>query len=288
MKYLLLIVVLLTVLFAVPCYADHPLAGAETGADDTRVALTSSPEVVTAGTKMKLEFALKDRVGKPLQNLAISHERLLHVMIISSDFSVFSHIHPEDFGPITEQMKKDARFPVEYTFPKAGKYLIALDYAAGEKAVSKKLLLPVAGSETLGTLSKDLSRTKKYDALTVTLKTDTDSITTGKLIKLTYDIAADNKPVVDIDPYLAAAMHIAVVHADLEKFIHAHGDAPGMNEHAGHGGHPMGHIHGMTQKNYGPTIEAFVVFPEKGLYQIFGEFMHRGKVVVTRFMVEAQ
>ncbi|HMK42581.1 MAG TPA: hypothetical protein VK445_00410, partial [Dissulfurispiraceae bacterium] len=90
---------------------------------------------------------------------------------------------------------------------------------------------------------------------------------------------------------LSAAMHIAVVQANLDSFIHAHGDAPGMEDHSAHAGHgmaSMGHIHGTVQKQYGPFIESTVVFPTKGLYQIFGEFKHHGQVVLTRFMVEVE
>ena len=291
MKYAVLIVLLMTMLCAPPSHADHPLAGVEATADDSRVSLTSSKEVISAGDKVRLEFSLKDKAGRPLPNLAISHDRILHVMIISSDFSVFSHIHPEDFGPISEQMKKDARFGVEYAFPKAGRYLVALDYAAGERAYSKRLFIPVTGTDALGSIEKNIDRTKKYGAYSVSLKTDADPVVPGKPVKLTYEIMHDNKPVTDIESYLSAAMHIAIVHADLDNFVHAHGDTPGMNEHAGHAGHgahPMGHIHGVAQKNYGPLIEAQAVFPIKGLYQIFGEFMHRGKVIVTRFMIEVR
>lgn len=292
MKYTALFLMMILLLCAASSsYGDHPLAGSEPGADDTRVSLSTSPETVSAGQKARLEFALKDKAGKPLSNLSISHERILHVMIISSDFTVFSHVHPEDFGPITEQMKKDARFPVEYTFPKAGRYLLALDFATGERAYSKRLSLAVSGKDALGEIGKDLAQTKKYGSYSITLMTDAAPVVSGKPVKLTYQIMMDDKPVTDIESYLAAAMHIAIVHADLDNFVHAHGDTPGMNEHAGHAGrgaHPMGHIHGVAQKNYGPLIEAQAVFPVKGLYQIFGEFMHRGKVIVTRFMIEVR
>ena len=52
------------------------------------------------------------------------------------DFQTFAHVHVEDTSPVTAQMLKDAVFPVQYTFPRAGKYLIGVDFTAEAQAAS--------------------------------------------------------------------------------------------------------------------------------------------------------
>jgi hypothetical protein len=137
---------------------------------------------------------------------------------------VFAHLHPEDFGAVTPEMIQDARFSVNYSFPKAGQ----------------------------GTT-------------------------------LRYFIEKDGKPVADLETYLAALMHLAVIKTDHRYFIHAHGEAPGSPS-----AHPAGHIHGAALNGFGPFIEANVTFPVKGIYQIFSEIKHQGKVIVTSFMVKVE
>jgi hypothetical protein len=75
-------------------------------------------------------------------------------------------------------------------------------------------------------------------------------------------------------------MHLAVVRTDLTQFIHAHGVTPGDSHmHAEH-------MHMMPSELYGPEIDTFIVFPEKGVYKIFCQVKHRDKVLLFDFMVK--
>jgi hypothetical protein len=79
-------------------------------------------------------------------------------------------------------------------------------------------------------------------------------------------------------------MHLAMVQDNLNNFIHAHGELPGM---AGH--HSMtGHMHMDVPAKFGPEIDVHVSFPVKGIYQIFSEVKHQGKVILLSFMVEVE
>ena len=52
-------------------------------------------------------------------------------------------------------------------------------------------------------------------------------------------------------------------------------------------GHHM--MHSMTIPSaFGPEIKVPVTFPAAGVYEIFGEVKHKGKVIVTHFMVEVK
>ncbi|NJD55884.1 MAG: hypothetical protein FIA94_05695, partial [Nitrospirae bacterium] len=76
------------------------------------VTLDTRPARITAGVPADMTVRVQDKDGKPLNGLAIIHERILHAVIIGQDLNAFAHIHPEDLGPITEDMVKRATLPL--------------------------------------------------------------------------------------------------------------------------------------------------------------------------------
>ncbi|MCL5024640.1 MAG: FixH family protein [Nitrospirae bacterium] len=256
------------------------------GGQEVIAAVGTEPENLTAGNPATVLFTLKDREGNPVENLTIHHDRLLHVVIASQDFTVFAHIHPEDFGPVTPEMKKTGRYPVRFTFPKAGRYIVGLDFAVKGYLFSRHFLLAVEGTPEMGSPKKDLTGEKRFDGLDVSFSPAPGPVVTGKEVVFSYVFKKNGKPVIDLEPYLSAPMHLAVISADLEHFIHTHGELPGMPG--------MGqHEHHMEMKmpaseKFGPKVEVHVVFPTKGLYQIFGQVGHEGRVILTSFMVEVR
>ncbi|HUI68120.1 MAG TPA: hypothetical protein VL087_07910 [Nitrospirota bacterium] len=256
------------------------------GGEDVIADIKTDPERISVGSSTNILFSIKDRGGKPIQELSIHHDRILHVIIASQDFSVFAHIHPEDFGPITPEMKKFARYPVRFTFPKAGRYIIAIDFAVQEQLISKHFLIDVAGAPKMGFPTRDLSREKRFGDLDVTLTSSPERITAGTEVILSYLFRKNGKSVTDLEPYLSAPMHLAIISSDLTHFIHTHGELPGMPS-MGHDAHNM-QMKMTVPDKFGPEVEIHVVFPAKGRYQIFGQVGHHGKIIVTNFMVEVE
>jgi len=249
---------------------------------DAVIDLATTPEHISAHTPATLRFSLKDRDGKPLSGITVSHDRILHVIVVSEDFTVFAHLHPEDFGAVTPEMIQKAQFSVNYSFPKAGRYLVALDFAVRDLHFSKQLFIDGTGEPNMGEVKTDFSQKKTFGAYAVTIRTP-EHIAAGQLITLTYSIEKNGMPVSDLEPYLAAPMHLAIIAADFSTFIHAHGEIPSSSS-----AHPEGHVHRTPLKGFGPVIEANITFPVKGMYQIFSEIKHQGKVIVTSFMVRVE
>lgn len=123
-----------------------------------------------------------------MKGLTATHERLVHVIIISEDIGSFAHIHPDDFGAITWEMKKDTSFTLRYTFPRAGKYLIAVDTAIGNTPVSKLVYLNVSGNPKAGSIKKDLSHKKRFGDYEVSLTSRPERIIAGEDTVLTYTV----------------------------------------------------------------------------------------------------
>ncbi len=251
------------------------------------VDMKTEPASIKPGTPETITFAIKDAEGNPVQELTPTHDRMLHVIIASQDFTVFSHIHPEDFGPITPAMKKAGEYAVRYTFPKAGRYLIGVDLAVEDNLISKHFDIDVAGESGMGMPTVDFSGTKKFGDYEVTLSTKPARIAAGKEVTLTYDFTENGKPVDDLEPYIAAEMHVAIISTDLGQFIHEHGMSPGMKATEEEMHYMMMH-HGVVPAKFGPVIEVHTVFPVRGVYGIFGQVMHRGKVILTHFMVKVE
>ena len=250
---------------------------------EPRVILETDPAKITVGTPVKMTVRLQRPDGRPLEHLTLSHDRILHAVIIGADLDVFAHIHPEDIGPVTAEMVKKAALPLLFTFPKAGDYLIGLDFAAADESYSKTFSVHVVDALPMGKPKIDFSTRKVFGEYRVSLAMSPEKATAGKETTLTYTIEKNGNPVTDLEPYLGAAMHLAVVPVDLKLFIHAHGVTPG--EPHTH----LDHLHTAAPPDrFGPEIEAGIVFPVKGIYKIFSQVKHQGKVLLFDFMVDVQ
>jgi putative copper export protein len=246
------------------------------------VILTTEPRSIVAGSPVRMIVSLRDPDGKPLHGLEISHERILHAIIISRDLSFFAHIHTEDIGPVTAAMLKDSVLPLQVTFPKAGEYLIGFDFAANDEAFSKTVSVTVVEAPAMRNPVIDLSLTKNFGDYRVSLELPPGGVRAGTDTTLRFMIEKNGKAVTDLEPYLGASMHLAVVPADLKAFIHAHGEIPG-EEHAHHD-----HLHAEAPAKFGPEIDADLLMPAKGIYKIFSQVQHKGKILLFDFMVDVQ
>ncbi len=265
-------------------YDEHTQRAHGIEAPGVAVELRTAPAHIEAGSPATILFLIRNTEGKPIRKLSIHHDRILHVIITSQDFSVFAHIHPEDFGPVTPQMKRTAQFPVKYNFPKAGRYLIGVDFAVGQQLFSRHFTVDVSGGTKPGPVKKDFSGEKRFGDYDVTFSSTPKVIRAGKEVTLGYFFRKDGKPVTDLAPYLSAPMHVAIISADLNNFIHAHGEVPGMSS----AGHEMGEMNMTVPATFGPRIDVDTVFPAKGVYQIFGQVQHHGKIILTSFMVQVE
>ena len=223
-----------------------------------------------------LFIELHDTNGKPILDLQKSHERILHVILISEDLEEFMHVHPED-NPAMEKLDIEG-FGVNITATKAGRYRVLVDgNRLGIGEVYDIGWIEVKGEEEPVVIQKNLSQNRVFDEYEVLLEKDPETFKSGEKVQLSY-IIRDRKtgsPVFNIEQYLGADMHLAIMPIDLSTMLHTHGtkwEPP-------------------TLPNAGialPEIRADYVFPYPGLWKIYGQFQHKGKVVTTEFMVEVE
>lgn len=254
-------------------------------------------------TEVNLKIELKDEKNNPLTGIEISHERILHIIIVSEDFLIFSHIHPEDLGDVLPENLEKAVFNVAYAFPKAGRYHLLLDFKHEGHEISKMTFLDVAGKIRPAIILKDLTREKTFDGYQVSLTSDQKKIISGEEIHFKYHVKKDDRDINNMTLYLGAPMHLAIFSLDFSYFLHTHGTLPTAGLQLNFIKSAFAHeeepiklpakpvTEDQEKKSdlplaFGPDIEAHITFPWPGLYVIFGEFKHQGKVIVSSFLVE--
>ena len=255
-----------------------------------RAQLATEPGALEPNIPVLLTFRLQDYQGNPIADLVLDHNRIAHVIIASNDFSVFSHIHAEDSGPVTPQMLKTRYFlcitrspsPANIWFP----WTLWREPILFSDQFYLKVGLPnTTGSAMTGPASDPSTRQENIGGYGVTFKTSPARLRAGVAATLNYHVTKDGKPFTEMNPYLAVPMHISIIRDDLMGFLHIHGLLP-----VSLGGKLLGESihasHLLLPDKFGPDIEATnFTFPSAGIYHIFGEFSAEGKVVVSQFTV---
>lgn len=116
-----------------------------------------------------------------------------------------------------------------------------------------------------------------------------DIIKTREKVKLNYFIEHNGKAFMDIEPYLGAAMHITAISSDLRTVIHEHAmqAKTSLMEHTASSTDK--HLeHEASSDKISPNLEANITFPVKGIYHIFSELKHKGKIIVSNSIVEVE
>jgi len=237
-----------------------------------RVEWSSEPVRPTPGQPTSLHYRLVDAsTGKSITNLPLSHERPMHLIIVSRDLRRFQHIHPE--------LQPDGTYTVTTELGAAGRFILYNEFEYGGRSVLDRREL-VAGTSTgaASNLRVDLVP-KTIDGITVALSAPRET-RAGKVAAFTATLTRDGRPVTDLIPYLAAAAHVAIVSSDSRTFAHTHGEALGQ---------PAGMV-GMetVPATFGPDISLQYTFPHPGLYKVWMQFQTRhGPVITAAFVVRA-
>lgn len=288
---------------------------------DLNVTLHTDPQIVQAGTSTALTFHLTDGAGESVSDLLVHHARVLHVIVASENLQILGHIHPEDFENRDILAELDGRYTVHFTFPAAGRYILAVDVMTADAEFAKHLYVDVVGTVKLSDLVQDLHREKAVlsytdeggDRYTKAMSLNEgapewgyhakiaapDPIKAGEQVQITYHFSRKGEPLTDLVPFLDAPMHFAIVSSRLDGIVHTHGIIPGSEkmDKSGmtdpHAGHQMvkpetpGHQHqGVLLEQFGPELLLMTTFPEPGIYQIFGQLKHGDQILCPSFMVE--
>lgn len=244
------------------------------------VNLNIAPVPVMIGSSTRLDFFVNNKSGNipmPVSDLEIEHTKLMHVIGVRDDMNEFFHIHPQPTST-------PGILIVDHIFSHPGYYKIW-------SQVKKDGVVHTVGYPTIdvqgeGNRShKEVSfgRNMIVGDYQVVLKLDEPAVK-GVETSLSFDIHTLTGKEVEVEPYIGADMHLAVIKDDLTQFIHAHPEGHDMDMNEQHGALRVineAKAHGAEEENVvsgaaNKTISFHVVFPESGLYRMYAQFRPKG------------
>jgi hypothetical protein len=260
--------------------ASGAIAPAEAGVEIQARVEPASP---APGEPTELAYWVSDtESGEVISELPVDHERQMHLIAVSRDLEQFQHVHPEPSA--------SGDFAVTTEFPTEGTYTLFDEFVRDGRKVLDRREIEVGAGGGAASLSPDLEP-KTVDGLTVSLEAP-EEIRAGEEVAFAYTLKKeDGTPADDLEPYLGAPAHVAIVSEDTQEFAHTHGEAagPSRGEASGSGGHGdegeehAGHGEGQT---FGPEIGFHHTFETPGLYKVWAQFNHHGSVITVPFVVE--
>lgn len=239
-----------------------------------------APVPVMIGTSTRLDFFVNQKPGNipvPASDLEIEHTKLMHVIGVRDDMNEFFHIHPQPTST-------PGLLIVDHIFSHPGHYKIW-------SQVEKDGVIHTFGHPTIEVQgegdhsNKEVSfgRNMIVGDYQVTLKLNEPAVK-GMETSLSFDVHTLTGQEIEVEPYVGADMHLAVIKDDLTQFIHAHPEGHEINVNEQHGALRViseAKAHGVeeehaTSEAADKTISFHVVFPESGLYRMYAQFRPKG------------
>lgn len=253
---------------------------------DFEVAMRTSPLVPTPRQVYRLEYFLKDKNGAPVtvDQLRITHEHPMHLIVVSEDLRRFAHLHPRDKG--------SGRYVISDTLPSPGTYLAYNEFvtASGSTQIERDVIT-TTGSYTAAPahLEPDLGVAQQVEGLTVTM-TSTQGIRRKLPTRFAIRVEQDGKPVSDLEPYLGAACHVVIISQDTRQFAHTHGEVPGSSSPSAAGAGTAMDSGMMNMPpppaHFGPELQFTHTFMQAGMYRIWVQFGWKGRTVTVAYNVQ--
>ncbi|TLS51720.1 copper-translocating P-type ATPase [Paenibacillus antri] len=241
--------------------ASHGHGNESSSAAAIKTTAVWTVENAVAGEETKLRIDISGEAGEPIEQFDISHEKLMHLIVVSKDLSYFDHIHPEYRGGGT--------FDIATTLPAGGEYKLIADYvpSGGETTTATEWIRVDGPSKEAIPLTPGGGHAKTAESIQVTL--EDDHPVSGQDFELTFRIAdsKSKEPVTDLEPYLGAVGHVVILSEDTEEYLH---------------------VHPIDESASGPEARFATNFPYPGVYKLWAQFQRDGQVITVPFVVEAE
>jgi hypothetical protein len=229
--------------------------------------LQYNPQTPGAGNFTKLTiYVTEQESGDVIQEFENIHDKLMHIIIVGEDLSYFAHIHP------TLEMS-DSNFTINHIFPESGKYKIWVDFKPRygiQTIVAFKLNVTGSPVHNLIALSNNKQYTRDIDGKYQVSLTIPKEIRANEDVDVTFNILdAFENPITDLEPLMGAGGHSVIVSRDVRQFLHVH---------------PSKEV----QSNWrgGPAVSFKTRFTYPGLYKVWGQFQHQGRIITADFILE--
>lgn len=242
-------------------HSGHEAGSSKAAASSLKASFTFPAGGAKANEPTELTIQITDKDGAPVNDYKVSHEKLLHLIIVNRDLSYFNHIHPN--------FKGDGKFTINTAFPAGGEYKVFADFVpnSGSATTLSDWVKVEGDAGERAAIAADSKLTKEIDGKEVELALS--SLKAKEDVKLTFTIrdAKTKKGIDNLEPYLGAVGHVVILSADAGSYLH---------------------VHPLDEQATGPKAEFATAFPQSGVYKIWGQFQHNGKVITAPFAVEVK
>lgn len=233
----------------------------QTGAPSvtSTLAIAPAPSGLT-----RLDFVQR-RGSAVVHRYALDMTRLMHVIVVSDDFSSFAHLHP--------RLLPNGHFVVDAAMP-PGPYRV---YADSEPVgIGQQVFRFDVGANAVSVRVVPSGPVAQAGPYVVRLSAM--HVRTGESATIGMTILKNGRPATDLEPYLGAAGHAVFVNARDYSYAHVHpmdadGTMPGMQ------------MAGAART--GSRLVLHAGLHEPGLYELWFEFRGAGRLRVAHFVLTA-
>jgi hypothetical protein len=224
--------------------------------------------VPEAGRKTMLTISVAEKLGTPIRDFELVHDKLMHLIIVGEDLSYFAHIHPTLTGA-------DGNFTIDHVFPESCTYKLWVDFKPkGGKQMLVTFIADVKGlpihkavMPVYDGLNIKESSDRNYQ---VSLKLPQKKILAKRDTYIVFSISdASGNPITDLEPLMGGGGHSVIISSDIQEFLHVHPTEEVKPDWKG-----------------GPQVSFGTSFPKPGLYKVWGQFQHNGKTITADFVLE--
>ncbi|MEU8542728.1 hypothetical protein AB0C52_22570 [Streptomyces sp. NPDC048717] len=211
--------------------------------------------ILSAGVRT-VSFRVIGPDGAPVTAFTPEHEKELHFIAVRRDTAGFQHVHPvrDEKGIWSTELTLE---------PGDWRFFADIHPAGHDGTMTLGIDAAVAGTYDPRPLP-EATGVARIGAYTVALD---GVLLPGEASRLTLTVSRDDRPVTDLEPYLAAYGHLVALRVGDLAYLHVHPEGePG---------------DGVTAP--GPEIAFMAVAPSAGTYRLFLDFQHDGVVRTAEF-----
>jgi hypothetical protein len=209
----------------------------------------------------------------PIRSYDTDMTKLIHLVVISSDFKTFMHVHPT-FDATT------GHFTQTLQLNPMRRYYIYAD--AEPKGLGQQVFRFTApGAHTEWHREPD-TRQLTVAAGSYSVSLSRGSLEAAKPQTLEVTIQQHGHPATDLHPYLGAAAHAVFINMVSLDYVHVHPTLPGESGEMNMGSMPMD-----SAPKAGPRMTLHVPALRAGVYKLWLEFRGGSQLLVAPFTLVA-
>lgn len=197
----------------------------------------------------KITIVLNDANGKPVDDLEVNHEKLLHLIVVDEHLDQYLHLHPEKVGAGKFELSQELQDGAYKAFidikpEKLNYHVTPVAFTVGEQQ----------DSHSHNQLKVDENFVKTIDGKTAEMVVSSFEAKRSVILSFKVDETS-------LEPYLGAAGHVVILNETANQYLHVH-----------------------PQNETKPVFET--QFDQPGKYKIWAEFKQDGKVRVFSYVIE--